>query len=154
MKSFKIHQWMLDSLLSHSHQIYISVSWKCIGIRRTHELEDRQTDRPGRAYLKATVCQDFNTEPRNQFMARLMSFSKRTCNYLPNMSTVSLRRRPPKDLSIASAALPSNNAALFHGLPAVTGMIKMEIVFMLYVLFLHWQQHGYSPNNQSMLAFL
>lgn len=70
------------------------------------------------------------------------------------MTTVPLPRRPSKDLSAASTALPSNNASLFHGLPAVTGAIKMEIVFILHVLFLHWQQHGYSPNNQSMLAFL
>lgn len=87
-------------------------------------------------------------------MARLISFGKRTRNYLPTMTTVPLPRRPPKDLSIASAALPSNNASLFHGLPAVTGMIKMEIVFILYVLFLHWQQHGYSPNNEYVGIFI
>lgn len=52
------------------------------------------------------------------------------------MTTGPLPRRPPKDLHAASAALPSDNASLFRGLPAVTGMIKMEIVFILYVLFL------------------
>lgn len=67
-------------------------------------------------------------------MTRPMSFSKRTYNCLPNMTTVLLPRRPPKDLSVASAALPSDNACLFHGLPAVTDRIKMEIVFILYVV--------------------
>ena len=71
-------------------------------------------------------------------MARLsLSVKKKKSNYLPNMTTVPLPRRPSKDLSAASTALPSNNASLFHGLPAVTGAIKMEIVFILYVLFLH-----------------
>lgn len=32
-------------------------------------------------------------------------------------------------------SLSSNNASLFHGLQAVTGMIKMEIVFIFSVLF-------------------
>lgn len=50
------------------------------------------------------------------------------------MTTVLLPRTPPKDLSVVSAALPSDNACLFRGLPAVTGMIKMEIVFILYVV--------------------
>lgn len=145
---------MLDSLLLLSHWIYLSVSWKSKSLWKAYELEERQTDGPGKADLKKIVWQDLNIESRNSFMARLMSFSKSTYNCLPNRTTVPLPRRPPKDPSIASAALPANNTPLFHGLPAVTGMIKMEIVFILYVLFLHWQQHGYSPNNQSMLAFL
>lgn len=66
-----------------------------------------------------------------------MSFSKRTCNYLPNMTTVPLPRRPPKDQSVSSTALSSDNASLFRGFPAVTGMMETEIVLILYVLFLH-----------------
>lgn len=45
--------------------------------------------------------------------------------------------REATERHVASAALSSNNASLFPGLPAVTGMIKMEIVFISYVLFLH-----------------
>ena len=70
-------------------------------------------------------------------MARLSLSVKKKSNYLPNMTTVPLPRRPSTGLSAASTALPSNNASLFHGLPAVTGAIKMEIVFILDVLFLH-----------------
>lgn len=64
-------------------------------------------------------------------MAGLTSFSKRTYDCLPNMTTVPLPGRPPKDLHVASEAPPSDNAALFRAPPAVTGLVKMEAVSIL-----------------------